>query len=116
MTEESSDLKFNYFFGLINLVAVFVIVWFLWYVFMNPDAVMKLYTPMYGFALVAVFVSGIILMENVIECSTLYHRIVKSENPIVKGRHSNHYRVSFDAGAQLHCFLGLSGKAGDRVF
>ena len=85
MTEESSDLKFNYFFGFINLVVVFVIVWFLWYVFMNPDAVMRLYTPMYGFALVAVFLSGIIFMENVIECSTLYHRIVKSENPIVKG-------------------------------
>ena len=62
MTEERSDLKFNYFFGLINLVAVFVIVWFLWYVFMNPDGVMRLYTPMYGFALVAVFVSAIILM------------------------------------------------------
>jgi AAT family amino acid transporter len=85
MTEESSDLKFNYFFGLINLVAVFVIVWFLWYIFMNPDTVMKLYTPMYGFALMAVFVSGIILMANVVDCSTLYERIVKSDNPILKG-------------------------------
>ncbi len=85
MTEEHSDLKFNYFFGLINLVAVFVIVWFLWYVFMNPDAVMKLYTPMYGFALVAVFVSSIILMANVAECSTLYHRAAESDNPVVKG-------------------------------
>ena len=85
MTEESKDLKFNYFFGLINLVAVFVIVWFLWYVFMNPNTVMKLYTPMYGFALIAVFVSGIILMANVVDCSTLYDRIVKSDNPIVKG-------------------------------
>ena len=85
MTEESSDLKFNYLFGLINLVVVFVIVWFLWYVFMNPDAVMKLYTPMYGFALMAVFVSGIILMANVVDCSTLYVRIVKNDNPILKG-------------------------------
>lgn len=85
MTEESSDIKFNYFFGLINLVAVFVIVWFLWYIFMNPNTVMKLYTPMYGFALVAVFVSGIILMANVVDCSTLYARITKSDNPILKG-------------------------------
>jgi len=85
MTEEGSSLKFNYLFGLINFVVVFVIVWFLWYVFMNPDAVMKLYTPMYGFALIAVFVSGIILMANVVECSTLYHRIVESDNPVAKG-------------------------------
>ena len=85
MTEESSDFKFNYFFGLVNFVVVFVIVWFLWYVFMNPDAVMKLYTPMYGFALVAVFVSSIILMANVAECSTLYHRISESDNPVAKG-------------------------------
>jgi hypothetical protein len=58
---------FNYLFGLINLVVVFGIVWLLWYVFMNPDGVMKLYTPMYGFALVVVMLSSIILMTNVAE-------------------------------------------------
>ena len=58
---------FNYFFGLVNLVGVFVIVWILWYVFMNPNTVMKLYTPMYGFALLVVMLSSIILMSNVLE-------------------------------------------------
>jgi amino acid transporter, AAT family len=58
---------FNYFFGLVNLVGVFVIVWILWYVFMNPNTVMKLYTPMYGFALLMVMLSSIILMSNVLE-------------------------------------------------
>ena len=43
---------FNYVFGLINLAVVFCLVWLLWYVFMHADGVMKLYTPMYGFALV----------------------------------------------------------------
>ena len=84
MVTDSTENRFNYFFGFINLAVVFCIVWLLWYIFMNPDAVMKLYTPMYGFALMAVFVSGIILMANVLECSTLYERIVKSDNPIVK--------------------------------
>jgi hypothetical protein len=85
MTEDKTGLKFNYFFGLINLVVIFMIVWLLWYVFMNPDTGMKLYTPMYGFALVAVFVSSIILMTNLAECSSLYHRLVKNENPVAKG-------------------------------
>jgi len=85
MTEESSNLKFNYIFGIINLAVVFVIVWFLWYIFMNPSAVMKLYTPMYGFALIVVFLSGIILMANVVGYPALYDRQVTKPNPIIKG-------------------------------
>ena len=64
-----TEKNFNYFFGLLNLAAVFCIVWFLWYIFMNPNTVMKLYTPMYGFSLVVVFLSGIILMTKVIDYS-----------------------------------------------
>ena len=45
MVNENSAKGFNYLFGLINLAVVFCIVWLLWYIFMNPDAVMKLYTP-----------------------------------------------------------------------
>ncbi len=57
-TTAEKGQKFNYLFGLINLVAVFCIVWLLWYVFMNPNAVMKLYTPMYGFSLVVGFLAA----------------------------------------------------------
>ncbi len=64
-TVAESEKKFNYFFGTINLVAVFVIVWFLWYVFMNPNTVMKLYTPMYGFSLVVGLLAAIVLLKDV---------------------------------------------------
>lgn len=57
---------FNYIFGLVNLAVVFCLVWLLWYVFMHPDGVMKLYTPMYGFSLVAVLAASIILLTKVI--------------------------------------------------
>jgi hypothetical protein len=60
-----SDKKFNYLLGLINLIAIFCIVWLLWYVFMNPNAVMKLYTPMYGFSLVVAFITVIVLIHQV---------------------------------------------------
>lgn len=85
MSADSSDHSFNYFFGLINLVAVFVIVWFLWYVFMNPNTVMKLYTPMYGFALIVVFLAGVILMTSVVGYPALYDRQYPHANPITKG-------------------------------
>ncbi|BEQ13207.1 hypothetical protein [Desulfoferula mesophila] len=58
--------KFNYILGLINLAVVFCIVWLLWYVFMHADGVMRLYTPMYGFSLVAVLLSAVILISQVL--------------------------------------------------
>lgn len=64
---KQEERGFNYLIGLINLVVVFGIVWFLWYIFMNPNTVMKLYTPMYGFALLVVMLSAIILLTNVAE-------------------------------------------------
>jgi hypothetical protein len=62
---DSSGTRFNYLFGLINFIVVFGIVWLLWYLFMNPNTVMKLYTPMYGFALLVVLLSSIVLLTNV---------------------------------------------------
>jgi hypothetical protein len=75
---------FNYLFGLINFVVVCAIVWLLWYIFMNPDAVMKLYTPMYGFALVVVMLSSIVLISNVAEYYP-FSSPAKSENRVGKG-------------------------------
>jgi AAT family amino acid transporter len=60
-----SEKNFNYLLGAINLAVIFCIVWLLWVVFMHPNAVMKLYTPMYGFSLIVVLLSAIVLMNNV---------------------------------------------------
>ncbi|MFO7667698.1 MAG: hypothetical protein R6V76_13835 [Desulfobacterales bacterium] len=59
------DKKFNYLLGLLNIVVVFGIVWVLWYIFMNPSAVLKLYTPMYGFALVVTLVAAILIIADI---------------------------------------------------
>jgi AAT family amino acid transporter len=58
--------KFNYLYGLINLAVVFCIVWLLWYFFMHADGVMKLYTPMYGFSLVAMLLVSVIVLSKVL--------------------------------------------------
>ena len=57
---------FNYLYGLINLAVIFCIVWVLWFVFMHADGVMKLYTPMYGFSLVAILLASVILLGRVL--------------------------------------------------
>jgi len=57
--------SFNYLTGLINAGVAFLLVWLLWYVLMNPNAVLKLYTPMYGFSLVVTFVASILILGSV---------------------------------------------------
>jgi len=52
--------------GVVNLAVVFAAVSGLWYVFMHPNGVMALYTPMYGFSLLVVLVASIVLISKVI--------------------------------------------------
>ncbi len=62
---KKEESGFNYLYGLVNFVAVCAIVWLLWYIFMNPNGVLKLYTPMYGFALLVVLLASIVMISNV---------------------------------------------------
>jgi hypothetical protein len=51
--------------GAVNLAAAFGITWALWLVVLHPNGVLKLYTPMYGFSLVAVLVAVLVAMARV---------------------------------------------------
>ncbi len=55
--------------GLIGFVIIFVIVLALWHVFMDANGILKFYTPMYGFSLVAVWLGAIVLISSVFELS-----------------------------------------------
>jgi hypothetical protein len=68
MDKERVGNPFSYVWGVISLVVVFGIVCLLWYVLLHPDGVMKLYTPMYGFSLVAVCLCAIVLIARLDEC------------------------------------------------
>ncbi|MDQ1239403.1 MAG: amino acid transporter, family [Thermodesulfobacteriota bacterium] len=57
--------QFSYLFGLICFVLVFFVSVVLWYIFMHADGIIKLYTPMYGFSLVAMLLCSIVLICNV---------------------------------------------------
>ena len=77
--------SFNYLLGLVNLVAVFFIVWFLWYIFLNPNTVMKLYTPMYGFSLVVGFMTAIVLLNNVADSYPFPDASTETFGPVARG-------------------------------
>lgn len=51
--------------GLVNLAVVFALVTGLWYVFLHPNGIYALYTPMYGFSLVVAVVAAIVLIARV---------------------------------------------------
>ena len=84
-TTAETGKKFKYLFGVINLVAVFCIVWLLWYIFMNPNTVMKLYTPMYGFSLVVGFLASIVLLTNVADSYPFPEVSTKTFGPVPRG-------------------------------
>ncbi len=56
---------FNYALGIATMVGLFLLVWLLWYIFMNPNTVLRLYTPMYGFSLVVFLVAAILMVTHV---------------------------------------------------
>jgi amino acid transporter, AAT family len=67
MDAASSDQRgFSYVAGGVGFVVITAIVTVLWYVLMHPDGILKLYTPMYGFALVAVFLCCVVLVTRVL--------------------------------------------------
>lgn len=66
MTQDTQKVHaIQYLYGLVNFVVIFVVVWLLWYVFMHPNGVLKLYTPMYGFALVVNLLCCVVLLSKV---------------------------------------------------
>jgi AAT family amino acid transporter len=108
--------KFNYLLGLINLAVVFCIVWLLWYIFMNPNTVLKLYTPMYGFSLVVGFLAAIVLLNNVACGYPFTETATEGFGPVQRG-------VSMTAAAVLLMFFlvylffwGFIGKFGVAYF
>ena len=111
-----TEKNFNYFFGLLNLAAVFCIVWFLWYIFMNPNTVMKLYTPMYGFSLVVVFLSGIILMTKVIDYSAFKDHLPAQDNLILRGIILTVVSFILMLFINYFIFWGFIGKFGIAYF
>jgi amino acid transporter, AAT family len=68
MDKERVGTHFSYGWGVINLMVIFGVVCFVWYLLLHPNGVMKLYTPMYGFSLVAIFLCSIVLIGNIGEC------------------------------------------------
>ncbi len=68
MDKERVGAPFSYVWGVTSLVVVVGIVCLLWYLLLHPNGVMKLYTPMYGFSLVAVLLSAVVLISKLGEC------------------------------------------------
>lgn len=115
-TTAQTGQKFNYFLGLINLAVVFCIVWLLWYVFMNPNAIMKLYTPMYGFSLVVGFLTAVVLLSNVAGSYPFPETSTESFGPAIRGLLMTVVAVLLMLFLVYIFFWGFIGKFGIAYF
>jgi len=59
-------------YGFLNLAVAFAVVSGLWYVFLHPNGMLALYTPMYGFSLLVAFVASIVLIGRVLDFFPLH--------------------------------------------
>jgi len=108
--------RFNYVAGLINFAAVFGVVTLLWYVFMHPNGVMKLYTPMYGFSLVAVFLCSIVLISKIADFYPFAENSPEVSARIVKGIVLTVIAVILVLVLTYGVFWGFIGKFGVAYF
>jgi AAT family amino acid transporter len=107
--------RFNYILGLVTFVALFGIVWVLWYIFMNPNTVFKLYTPMYGFALVVYFLASILLITNVAEYYPFSEKALE-EGSLAKGGVLTILAILLMLFLFYVVFWGFIGKFGVAYF
>jgi len=84
-TDSPLENRFNYIMGLVNIVAIFCIVWLLWYIFMHADGIFRLYTPMYGFSLVVVFFSAILIIKDIFEFYPFAEKTPPDQSVLIRG-------------------------------
>ncbi|MDD3471915.1 MAG: hypothetical protein PHS86_03945 [Syntrophaceae bacterium] len=65
--KNSSSIKYGSLGGIVSFFVITSLVCILWYVFMHANGIMKLYTPMYGFSLVAVLMVSVVLISKVLD-------------------------------------------------
>ncbi len=82
---QRTEDSFNYVYGLFNLAGIFCVVWLIWYLFMHPNGVMKLYTPMYGFSLITTLLAAIILLREVLDWPADSQRALRASPAIANG-------------------------------
>ncbi|MBE0597907.1 MAG: hypothetical protein IH614_11610 [Desulfuromonadales bacterium] len=60
-----NETKSNHLLGFALLLGTFALGWGVWHVFFAPNGILKLYTPMYGFALIAAYFLIVVVMTDV---------------------------------------------------
>jgi AAT family amino acid transporter len=99
--------------GLVTGAVIFVASWPLWYLLLHPNGVLKLYTPMYGFSLVALLVGVLVAMTRVAECWPLH---ASSLSRPARGVLLTTGAVALTAFVVYGIFWGFIGRFGITYF
>jgi amino acid transporter, AAT family len=113
--QKAAHVEFNYLFGLLNMVVTFLIVWLLWYLFMHPNGIMGLYTPMYGFSLVVTFVAVILMMIDIADFYPFPEKGT-AESHFIRGVYLTITAIALMLFVYYMFFWGFIGKFGIAYF
>ena len=102
--------------GFISFIIIFVIVLALWHVFMDANGILKFYTPMLGFSLVAVWLGSILLISNIFEWSPFREEKMSSSGGLGLGLLLTVLSILYHADHRIRNFLEFYREIRCRVF
>jgi hypothetical protein len=115
-TVAETDGKLHWLYGLINFVVAFFIVCGLWYVLMHPNGILKLYTPMWGFSLVVVFLVSVVLITKTAEYYPLSPERPEGASRVARGVSLTVIALLLTLFIVFGIFRGFIGKFGVAYF
>ena len=77
--------KYGFAIGIIPFASITLLVFVLWYLFMHANGIMKLYTPMYGFSLVAMLMVSVVLISKVLDFYPFGPSSIEGNSRLIRG-------------------------------
>ncbi len=113
---DEASRKYGSVSGVISFLCISALVCILWYVFMHANGVMKLYTPMYGFSLVAMLMVSVVMISKVIDFYPFSNKAVEGPLRLVRGLALSAIAVIFALFMVYVVFWNFLGKYGIAYF
>lgn len=110
-----SSRRPNYIVGILTFFGVAIFTILAWYIFFNPKGIMKLYTPMYGFAMVVTLLAMVVTLAKTFEGWPMRNNLDTSI-PLVKGVGLSAISLVLTWVMMFGVFHNIIGKYGVTYF
>lgn len=108
--------KYGFAIGIIPFASITLLVFVLWYLFMHANGIMKLYTPMYGFSLVAMLMVSVVLISKVLDFYPFGPSSIEGNSRLIRGLAFSAIAVALAIFLVYVVFWNFIGKYGVAYF